>query len=148
MKCEDGGDAVPVRLRFYRFGLPELQELVHLDGGAGGVVGEDHLHGRGYPVEVGRGLHLEVPWLSLQAVREGTGLDEDIKAVKLWKDDQQIGQPGYGQWGLTDILVSSGTFDDAICSLDFSTPSTKIQIVPMATVYYFINYDLSGGKKN
>ncbi|MBU3955942.1 hypothetical protein KJ633_05725, partial [bacterium] len=85
----------------------------------------------------------EVPWQKLQVVRSGTGLDEDIKSVKLYRDVQVEGQPNYGEWGGNDMLVASGVFDGGICLLDFSTPTASVEVIPTTTMYYFILFDFS-----
>ncbi|MFH1957357.1 MAG: hypothetical protein ABIJ15_02645 [bacterium] len=90
----------------------------------------------------------EIPWRALRLTRSGTGIDADVKTVKLYADDQMPGDPNYGAWGLSDILVSSGTFTDAVCYLDFST-TTKIQTIKDlslnngVTQYYFIVFDFA-----
>ncbi|PKM99629.1 MAG: hypothetical protein CVU78_05255, partial [Elusimicrobia bacterium HGW-Elusimicrobia-2] len=85
----------------------------------------------------------EVPWTKLQAARSGTGLDEDIERVRLYRDVQVPGQPNYGEWGGGDNLVATGVFDGGICLLDFSTPTASIEIIPTTTIYYFILFDFA-----
>ncbi|MBU2529396.1 hypothetical protein KKF70_08450 [bacterium] len=85
----------------------------------------------------------EIPWTKLQAARSGTGLDEDINRVRLYRDVQVPGQPNYGEWGGGDHLVATGVFDGGICLLDFSTPTASIEIIPETTMYYFILFDFA-----
>ncbi|MBN2407027.1 MAG: hypothetical protein JXJ19_04970 [Elusimicrobia bacterium] len=69
--------------------------------------------------------------------------DEDIEAVKIYRDAQLAGAPGYGKFDpFKDIVAATAAFSDKSVLIDF-TEDYGAQIVSTTPTHWFVAYDVA-----
>jgi hypothetical protein len=85
-----------------------------------------------------RATGYQIDWTKLLMYRTGTSIDEDVEAVKIYKDVTSTGTFEPQQ----DVLVASGAFTSGSLYLNFTT-QYGTQTVTTTPEYWFIVYDIA-----